>query len=54
MIQRVFKSIVSWNKQVMTIFLGQVPTRMWQDYDYNYYEKNKNQVLSPQKVAKDC
>jgi hypothetical protein len=24
---------------------------MWQDYDYNYYEKNKNEMLSPQKVA---
>ena len=24
---------------------------MWQDYDYNYYEKNKNMMLSPQKVA---
>ncbi len=35
----------------MTIFLGQVATRMWQDYDYNYYEKNKNKMLNPQKVA---
>jgi 3-oxoacyl-[acyl-carrier protein] reductase len=26
-----------YNIRVMTIFLGQVATRMWQDYDYNYY-----------------
>jgi hypothetical protein len=24
---------------------------MWQDYDYSYYEKNKNKMLSPQEVA---
>ena len=24
---------------------------MWQAYDYNYYEKNKNKMLNPQKVA---
>jgi hypothetical protein len=28
--------------------------QMWQDYDYNYYEKNKNKMLSPQKAAKNC
>jgi 3-oxoacyl-[acyl-carrier protein] reductase len=41
----------SYDIRVMTIFLGQVATRMWQDYDYNYYEKNKDKMLSPQKVA---
>ena len=43
--------VESYNIRVMTIFLGQVATRMWQDYDYNYYEKNKDKMLSPQKVA---
>ena len=41
----------SYDIRVMTIFLGQVATRMWQDYDYDYYEKNKYKMLSPQKVA---
>lgn len=35
----------------MTIFLGQVATKMWQDFDYSYYEKNKSRMLSPQNVA---
>jgi 3-oxoacyl-[acyl-carrier protein] reductase len=40
-----------YNIRVMTIFLGQVATRMWQDYDYDYYKKNKNKMLSPKDVA---
>jgi 3-oxoacyl-[acyl-carrier protein] reductase len=40
-----------YNIRVMTISLGQVATRMWQTYDYSYYEKNKNKMLSPQNVA---
>jgi short-subunit dehydrogenase len=43
--------VESYNIRVMTIFLGQVAARMWQDYDFNYFEKNKNNMLSPQKVA---
>ena len=41
----------TYNIRVMTIFLGQVATKMWQDFDYNYYEKNKSRMLSPQDVA---
>jgi 3-oxoacyl-[acyl-carrier protein] reductase len=40
-----------YNIRVMTIFLGQVATKMWQDFDYSYYEKNKSRMLSPQDVA---
>jgi 3-oxoacyl-[acyl-carrier protein] reductase len=40
-----------YNIRVMTIFLGQVATKMWQDYDYDYYEKNKDNMLSPKNVA---
>lgn len=40
-----------YNIRVMTIFLGQVATRMWQDYDYKYFEENKNKMLSPKSVA---
>jgi hypothetical protein len=31
--------------------LGQVSTKMWQEYDFNYYEKNKSKMLRPQDVA---
>jgi 3-oxoacyl-[acyl-carrier protein] reductase len=41
----------SYNIRVMTIFLGQVATKMWQDFDYSYYEKSKSRMLSPQDVA---
>ena len=41
----------TYNIRVMTIFLGQVATKMWQDFDYSYYEKNKSRMLSPQDVA---
>jgi short-subunit dehydrogenase len=34
----------------MTIFLGQVATKMWQDFDQIYYERNKKRMLSPYNV----
>lgn len=43
--------VVTYNIRVLTVILGQVATKMWQDFDYNYYEKNKNRMLNPQKVA---
>ena len=39
------------NIRVMTVFLGQVATKMWEEFDYSYYEKNKSKMLSPQDVA---
>jgi 3-oxoacyl-[acyl-carrier protein] reductase len=39
------------NIRVLTIFLGQVATKMWQEYDFSYYEKNKSKMLRPQDVA---
>jgi 3-oxoacyl-[acyl-carrier protein] reductase len=41
----------TYNIRVMTIFLGQVATKMWQDFDYSYYEKNKSRMLSLRDVA---
>jgi NAD(P)-dependent dehydrogenase (short-subunit alcohol dehydrogenase family) len=43
--------VAAYKVRIMTIFLGRVATKMWQDYDYDYYERNKNKMLSPQKVA---
>src|ERR671921_1253868 len=43
--------VAAYNTRVLTIFLGQVATKMWQEFDYNYYEKNKNRMLNPEKVA---
>jgi 3-oxoacyl-[acyl-carrier protein] reductase len=40
-----------YNIRVMTIFLGQVATKMWQDFDQIYYERNKNRMLDPHNVA---
>jgi 3-oxoacyl-[acyl-carrier protein] reductase len=39
------------NIRVLTIFLGEVATRMWQDFDYSYFEKNKRRMLHPHEVA---
>jgi 3-oxoacyl-[acyl-carrier protein] reductase len=39
------------NIRVLTIFLGEVATKMWQEYDFSYYEKNKSKMLRPQDVA---
>lgn len=35
-----------YNIRIMTIFLGQVATGMWKDFDYSYYEKNKRKMLN--------
>jgi hypothetical protein len=35
----------------MTVFLGQVATNMWKDFDYSYYEKNKRMMLNAQDVG---
>ena len=39
------------NIRVLTIFLGEVATKLWQEYDFSYYEKNKSKMLRPQDVA---
>jgi hypothetical protein len=28
-----------------------VATKMWQDIDYNHYERNKNRMYKPREVA---
>lgn len=40
-----------YNIRLMTIFLGQVATRMWEDFDYGYYEENKRKMLNAQDVG---
>jgi 3-oxoacyl-[acyl-carrier protein] reductase len=40
-----------YNIRILTIFLGQVATKMWQDFDFDYYERNKNKMLKPKEVA---
>ena len=40
-----------YNIRVLTIFLGQVVTKMWKGYDYSYYEQNKRRMLKPKDVA---
>ena len=39
------------NIRVLTLFLVQVATKMWQHFDYNYFEKNRSRMLHPQDVA---
>ncbi|HET7390409.1 MAG TPA: SDR family oxidoreductase [Nitrososphaeraceae archaeon] len=39
------------NIRVLTIFLGEVATKMWQEYDFKYYQKNKSKMLQPKDVA---
>jgi 3-oxoacyl-[acyl-carrier protein] reductase len=39
------------NIRVLTIFLGEVATKMWEEYDFSYYQKNKNKMLQPKDVA---
>jgi short-subunit dehydrogenase len=41
-----------YNIRAMTIFLGQVATKMRQDFDQVYYEKNKRRMFDPRNVAK--
>lgn len=39
------------NIRVLTMFLGEVATKMWQEYDFRYYQKNKSKMLQPKDVA---
>jgi 3-oxoacyl-[acyl-carrier protein] reductase len=39
------------NIRVLTIFLGEVATKMWQEYDFSYYQRNRTKMLQPKDVA---
>lgn len=39
------------NIRVLTLFLGEVATKMWQEYDFRYYQKNKSNMLQPKDVG---
>jgi short-subunit dehydrogenase len=43
--------VEAYNIKVMTIFLGQVATKMWKGFDYSNYEQNKRRMLNPHDVA---
>jgi hypothetical protein len=32
---------------------GQVATKMWNSFDYSYYEKNKRRMLNPHDLAEN-
>jgi 3-oxoacyl-[acyl-carrier protein] reductase len=42
--------IDAYNIRVMSIFLGQVAAKMWQEFDNSYYEKNRR-LLNAHDVA---
>jgi 3-oxoacyl-[acyl-carrier protein] reductase len=39
------------NIRVLTIFLGEVATKMWQEYDFSYYQRNKSKMLQAKDAA---
>ena len=39
------------NIRVLTIFLGHVATKMWQEYDFSYYQRNKTKMFQSKDVA---
>ncbi|MFL6368227.1 MAG: SDR family oxidoreductase [Nitrososphaeraceae archaeon] len=39
------------NIRVSTIFLGEVATKLWEEYDFRYYQKNKIKMLQSKDVA---
>jgi 3-oxoacyl-[acyl-carrier protein] reductase len=39
------------NIRVLTIFVGEVATKLWQEYDFSYYQRNKTKMLHPKDVA---
>jgi 3-oxoacyl-[acyl-carrier protein] reductase len=43
----------SYNIRIISICLGQVATKMWQDFDYNYYERNKKRCSNLKTWAKE-
>jgi 3-oxoacyl-[acyl-carrier protein] reductase len=40
-----------YNIRIISICLGQVATKMWQDFDYNYYQRNKIKMLKSHDVG---
>ena len=42
------------NIRVLTIFLGQVDTKMWKEFDYRYYEQNRNYMVNLRRSRKNC
>jgi 3-oxoacyl-[acyl-carrier protein] reductase len=51
LVESVALKVATYNIRILIILLEQVATKMWQDFDYSYYEINKKKMLNPPKSS---